>query len=57
MLTVDVPPLQSIGVDVEETTNWVGSLTVMVVTASQPMKSVTVNEYVPAGKVWLPEPV
>ncbi len=57
MLTVDVPPLQSIGVDVDEATNWVGSLTMMVVTASQPLKSVTVNEYVPAVNVWLPVPV
>ena len=55
-VTVDVPPLQSIGVADDDATTAVGSVIVIVVDAEQLFASVTVNEYVPAVLVNVPVP-
>jgi hypothetical protein len=56
-VTVAVPPLQDILVEVELAVSKVGSVTVMLVDAVHPFASVTVYEYVPALTVKLPVPV
>ena len=56
-VTVAVPPLQDILVEVELAVRTVGSVTVILVVAEQPFASVTVYEYVPALTVKLPVPV
>ena len=56
-VTVAVPPLHKILVEVELAVNAVGCVTVMLVVAVQPFASVTVYECVPALTVKLPVPV
>jgi len=56
-VTVAVPPLQEMLVEVEPAVKTVGSVTVILVVAEQPFASVTVYEYVPALTVKLPVPV
>jgi hypothetical protein len=54
---VDISPPQVMGVAVEDAVSRGGSVMVIVVFAVQPLASVTVNVYVPAGRRKAPIPV